>query len=62
MQILIHTFKINKIQKFLSEDPNDKTHDFVVDNPINLDQPLITPLVLGGITSYFPFCKPSVRE
>ena len=53
---------INELPKFLAEDPEEKTHSIIVDDPLHPNETLITPLVLKGITSYFPSRKPRASE
>ena len=54
--------RINDIPKFLSEDPDEKTHTTIVDEPLNPNKPLIILIVLKGFTSYFPSRKPRASE
>ena len=53
---------INDIPKLLEEDPDDKTHAIIVDDPLNLNERLNVPLALKGVTSYFPYRKPKASE
>ena len=54
--------RINDIPKFLAEDPDEKIHAIIVDELPNLNEPLIIPLVLKGVTSYFPSRNPRASE
>ena len=54
--------RINEIPKFLAEDPVEKTHAIIVNEPLNPNEPLIIPLLLKGVTSYFPSSKPRESE
>ena len=49
-------------QIFLAEDPDDNTNTITVDDPLNPNKPLIIPLVLKGVTVYFPYRKPISSE
>ena len=49
-------------KKNLSEDPNYETNKIVVDDALNLDQPLIISIKTGGVTSYLPDHKTSVKK
>ena len=62
MQIWMSGLNINEPPKFLSEDIDEKTHDIIVNEPLYPNQPLIIPLVLKGITSYFPYRNPRASE
>ena len=53
---------INDIPKLLEEDPDDKTHAIIVDDPLNLNETLIIPLSLKGVTIYFTSRKPKASE
>ena len=54
--------RINGIPKLLVEDTDEKTHAIIVNDPLNPNQPLIIPLVLMGVTSYFPSSKTRESE
>ena len=62
MQIWMEGARINDLPKFLAEDPDEKTHEIIVNDPQNPNEPLIIPLVLKGITSYFLSRKPKASE
>ena len=62
MQSRMEGFNINYLPKFLAEDPDDKKHAIILDGPLNPNELLITPLVLKGVTSYFPSRKPRESE
>ena len=61
MQIPMSGFRINELPKFLAEDTDDKTNVIIVDDPLNLNDPLTIPLVLKGVTCYFLSRKPRER-
>ena len=62
MQSRMEGVRINDIPKFLAEDPDEKTHAIIVNDPLNQNEHLIIQLVLKGVTSYFPSKKPRARE
>ena len=62
MQSRVTGVKINELPKFLADKPDDETHAIVVGNPLDTDESLIIPLMIKGVTSYFPTRKPSMRE
>ena len=53
---------INELPKFLAEDPYKKAHAIIVNDPLKPNKPLIIPLVLKGVTSYFPSSNPRESE
>ena len=53
--------RINELPEFLAEDPYDNTHVIIVDDPLNLNDPLTIPLVLKGVTCYFLSRNPRER-
>ena len=62
MQSIIVGVIINELPKFLEEDPDEKTHAIIVDDPLNPNKPLIIPLSLKGVNIYFPYKKPKASE
>ena len=54
--------KINELPKFLAEYTNEKTHAIIVNNPLNLNQPLIILLAFKGVTSYLLSRNPRESE
>ena len=54
--------KIKELPILLAEDPVEKTRTIIVNDPLNLNQPLIIPLMLKGATSYFPSRRPKSSE
>ena len=54
--------RINEMTEFLEEDPDEKTHTIIVDDPLNPNDPLIIPLALKDVTIYFPSGKPRASE
>ena len=62
MQGRMSVVKVNELQTFLAEDPYEKTHAIIVNDLINPNQPLIIPLMLKGVTSYFPSRRPRASD
>ena len=62
MQSRMAGVRINELSKLLSEDPDENTHAIIVNDLLNLNEPLIILLALKGVTSYFLFRKPKVSE
>ena len=62
MQSHLAGVRINELPKFLAEDPYEQTHAIIFDDPLNPNEPLITLLVLKGVTMYFPSSKPRESE
>ena len=44
---------IYDVPKFLAKDIDEKTHSIIFDDPLNPNEPLIIPLVLKLVISYF---------
>ena len=47
---------------FLAESPSETTHAIELVDPFNTAHPLIIPLQLSGVTSYFDVYSPSVTD
>ena len=62
MQSRMTGARINELSIFLAKDRDEKTHAIIVSDPLNPNEPLITPSVLKGVTSYFPPRKPRSSE
>ena len=62
MQSRMIEVRINELPKFLAEYPDDQTHGIIVDDPLNPNEPLVSALLLKGITSYFPYRNPKTSE
>ena len=58
MQSWMAVVRINDLPKFLAEDTDEKTYTIIINDPLNPNEPLIIPLVLKGVTSYFLYRKP----
>ena len=54
--------RINELPKFLVEDPDEKTHAIIFDDPLNTNEPLVIPLSLKGFTVYLTYRKSRERE
>ena len=61
MQLRLNDVKVNDIPRFLTEQPDDHTHALVLPKATG-DHPLVVPLSLDGVTSYFPTSKPTEDE
>ena len=61
MQSRIADVEINELPKFLAKNPDERTHAVVVDDPVS-NEPLIIPLEIKGVTSFFPTRKPTRQE
>ena len=55
-------FRINELPQFLAEDPDEKTHAIIFNDPLNPNELLIIPLVLKGVAGYFLSRKPKASE
>ena len=55
MQLRLNDVVINEQPKFLLHQPSEKDHAIVAEN-------LLIPLELGGVTSFFPARKPTLKE
>ena len=62
MQWHVNGVHINEFPKFLVEHPSETTHVIELVDPFNTAHPLIIPLQLSGVTSYFDVYSPSVAE
>ena len=60
MQLRTCGVQVSEIPKFLATDPTNETHAIKVER--EGDDPLIIPLQLHGVTSYFPTFKPILEE
>ena len=56
MQCLINGIEVNETPKFLLRQPTDKSRAIVVYDP-DRETPMVVPLSINGITSYFPYRK-----
>ena len=52
MQSQMAGFRINELSKFLAGEPDENTHSRIVNDPLNLNEPLVIPLALKGVNSY----------
>ena len=62
MQHRVNGVRISETPKFLADAPTSKTHAIEVDDPLDPSEPLIIPLQIKGVTSYFSVRKPTVDE
>jgi hypothetical protein len=62
MQCLINGVEINKVPRFLTQDPTTSTHSIRLVDPTDPVHPYIIPLQLEGVVSYFEFSLPTSAE
>ena len=62
MQCCLNGVQINKIPKFLAENPSERTHSIELVNPFNATHSLIIILKLSSVTSYFDVYTPSIAK
>ena len=53
--------EVNETPEFLLKQPTFTSHAIVVDDTYG-ETPMIVPLSINGVTSYFPFRKPTRAE
>ena len=47
---------------FLVEDPDEKTHTIIANDPLNPNEPLVILLALKEVTNYLPSRNPRASE
>ena len=62
LQCCLNDVQIGEVPKFLAENPSETTHATELVNPFTAAHPLIVPLKLSRVTSYFDVYYPSVVE
>ena len=62
MQCCINGVLIDEVPKFLAPVPYETTHTIQFENPFDTTRPIIIPLKLNGVTSYFEVKKPTRNE
>ena len=62
MQCHLNGVKISEVPKFLAETPSETTHAIELVDIFDAAHPLIIPLQLSGVTSYFDMYSTSVTE
>ena len=62
MQCHLNDAQINEVPKFLAETLSERTHAIELVDPFDATHPLIIPLKLSGVTSYFDVFSPSITE
>jgi hypothetical protein len=63
MQCRVNGVVIDECPKFMASNPTDSTHSITIQNDNrDLAHPLIIPLQLEGVVSYFKFSKPTPEE
>ena len=60
MQCRMNDVDVNETPKFILKIPTETSHTIVVDDP-DRDTPMIVPLSINGVTSYFP-CQKLTRS
>ena len=59
LQCNLNGMHISEVPKFVPESPNETTYAIELVNSFNTAHPLIIPLQLSGVTSYFNVSSPS---
>ena len=54
----MNTVDMNETPKFLLRQPTNKIHAIVLDEPY-VETPMVVPLSINSVTSYFPCQKPT---
>ena len=62
MQCCMNGVLINEVPKYLAPVPSETIHAIQIENPIDANHPIIIPLKLNGVTSYFEVRKPTQEE
>ena len=63
MQLRLNDVIVNEVPKFLTENPTATTHSISLrGSTTDIDDNLLIPLTISGVTSTFPTRKPSVEE
>ena len=62
IQCHLNGVQISEVLKFLAATLSETTHAIELVNPFNAAHPLIIPLQLSGVTSYFDVYSPNVAE
>ena len=58
MQCCMNSVLINEVLKFLASIPSETAHAIQLENPFDATHPIIIPLKLNGVTSYFAVRTP----
>ena len=59
MQMSMYDVKVNKIAKYVTDNPTDQTHSIVMHGK---GETLLIPLHLHGVTSYFTSRNPNMED
>ena len=62
MQCCVSWAAINEVLKFLAPIPSETMHTIQIINPFSVTKPIITPLHLTRVGSYFDVRKPTLQE
>ena len=61
-QMSLNDVKVNDTPRFLTESPTDETHTFIVPGAFGIEDELVIPLEVHGVSSVFPTWKPTTHE
>ena len=61
MQLQMNDVRVSEQAKLLTEEPRNEDHALVVSG-IDGGDPLLIPMSLNGVISYFPTYKPSMKQ
>ena len=62
IQCYVNGVLINEVPKFLTPIPSDTMHTIQIENPFDATHPIIIPLKVNGVTSYFELRKLTPEE
>ena len=58
----LNDFKVNDTPRFLTEKPTYETHTLVVSGAFGIEDELVIPLMIHGVSSVLPTRKATVQE
>ena len=61
-QMRLNDVKVNDTPRLLTERPTDKTHTLIVPGAFGIEDELVIPLEVHGVSSVFPTWKPTTHE
>ena len=62
MQCCLNGARIDELPKFLADSPSIENHAIQLTDPYDDAHPLLIPLKVHGVTSYFMASKPTIEE
>ncbi len=62
MQCWLNHVWINETPKLLTDNPDESLYAIIVNDPSGKQDMLIIPLMLNGVTGYFPVQQPTLQE